>query len=228
MAEPETQVTADEVTEVIQEVKQAKVIDDPPVEVKLSTGQVYRGANQQEVIDQLVKAQENASARIKEQGDSINAMQQVRQPEVQQPKEGEFDKTHYWTLWADDPMKAQAYQNGFDPTQQELRNVAEQNRKRGELDNFKATVGWQPTPQEAASFAGEFTRTGLQPTAINLEVVYGRMIRAGTIGAVQAPRRNAPAPLGRGAGETPGVNIDQFSKLTADQMAEVIGKLERG
>ena len=231
MADPVTQEpTANEVQETIQEVQQAAVLETPavPIEVKLATGQVYKGANHQEVIDQLVKAQEHSSAKIKEQGDSINAMQQAQLPVAEPPKEGEFDKTTYWNLWADDPMKAKAYQDGFDPVQRELQQSAEQTRKRGELDNFKATVGWTPTPEEATAFASEFARSGLEATAINLEVIYGRMVRTGAIGAATPTRPRAPVPLNRNTGVPPVVDEGAFARLPAAQMREVIEKLANG
>jgi hypothetical protein len=229
--EPVTQEpTADEVTEVIQEVQHAATNDDPnvPVEVKLASGQIYKGKNQQEVIDQLVKAQENASAKITSQAETLNQLQQTQ---VEVAKEGEYSDNEYYRLWAlpdGGPKKAQSYLNSFDAQYKQLQTAAEQTRKTGELDNFKANVGWVPTPDEAAAFASEFAISGMKPTALNLEVVFGRMQRAGTIGGVAPTRRTPPQGLGVASPGTKGdIDMVEFGKLPADQMREVIEKLSR-
>src|SRR5688572_30653075 len=61
-----------------------------PLEVTLPTGQVYRGTTPQEVLDQLVKAQTEASQLIKQQKDQLRDME-TRIAEYTAPKPSESD-----------------------------------------------------------------------------------------------------------------------------------------
>lgn len=89
-----------------------------PIEVKTTTGQVYRGNTYEEVVQQLVTAQENASRRIHE------LSQQV--PQVQPKPADQYDPAKYYEIFAQDPLKAQQYLDSFNPNVQRAMKVAEQ------------------------------------------------------------------------------------------------------
>jgi hypothetical protein len=85
-----------------------------PIEIKAATGQVYRGSTPQEVIDQLLKAQENATAVITEEREQ-NRQLQGRLQEIEKrvqsqppaPKSSKFDKIKYFQTWEQDPLEAE-------------------------------------------------------------------------------------------------------------------------
>src|SRR5438034_8253220 len=86
-----------EVQKTIEQVQQQAHVDDKgvPLEVKLSTGQVYRGATAQELQQQLVQAQENASRLLQEQKAELERQRMELaqwQEQVQQQPTGDDDK----------------------------------------------------------------------------------------------------------------------------------------
>src|ERR1044071_4581411 len=86
-----------------------------PVEITTSTGQVYRGANYQEVAEQIARAQENATALIRQQREheqelmrqlaEAHAARQVQQAQSKATP-ATFDKDAWWTRAAGDPVSA--------------------------------------------------------------------------------------------------------------------------
>lgn len=94
-----------------QAIESAKQPDSFPLEVKLETGQVYRGQTPQEVLDQLVKAQTEASRTIKAQRDEMETLrsevQSVRQRvEAPQAPPTADAAQEYLLKWAQNPEAA--------------------------------------------------------------------------------------------------------------------------
>ena len=231
------QPTDAEVSETIQEVRQSAGLSDPgiPLELKLSTGQTYKGKDQQELLNQLQRAQENASEKIRQQTEELN---QLRSAQTKAPpaEDGTFDSTVYYQLWADGkdgPIKAKQYMDGFDPSHKEWQTAIQQSKQNAATNAFKAAVGFNPTPEQANAYAAAFATSRLDPTPANLELVYWRMVNTGQL-EVNAPatrpgKTRAPASLG-GGGAPPaqGMDATEFSRLPAAQQKEVIERLERG
>jgi hypothetical protein len=228
-----TEVDAEEVKEMIAEVKsESTPAADIPFEVTLASGQTYKGKNMEEVLGKVVKAQENASAKITQQNQRLSELENSQKAAIPPASDSEFDSTKYYQLWAegkDGPLRAKQYMDSYDPTHQEFTTAVATSKQNAELNSFKASVGFNPTPEQAHAYATGFANAGLQATAENLELIYWRMYNAGqleTTATPVSPRRKAPADLG-GAGAAPagGVDMDEFSKLPADQQRAVIEKL---
>jgi hypothetical protein len=86
--------------------------------VQTSTGAVFRGKTQQELIDQLQKSVEHGSMKIRQQEDELQqARSQLEQqaPYVQQFQQQQYQEQQAWTpqryfeLWAQDPNMAEEY-----------------------------------------------------------------------------------------------------------------------
>src|SRR3990167_9394249 len=101
----------------------AKVIEQvagTQKEIKLETGQVYKGSSDDELLQQLKQAQEHSSRHIKEQKDELERtrqeLQQVRQAIPPPPKtdENTYSPEKYWEIWKENPLEAQQYANRFD------------------------------------------------------------------------------------------------------------------
>ena len=86
--------------------------------VQTSTGAVFRGKTQQELIDQLQKSVEHGSMKIKQQEDELQQargqleqqapfMQQWQQQ--QQQEQQAWSPQRYFELWAQDPNTAEEY-----------------------------------------------------------------------------------------------------------------------
>ena len=77
--------------------------------VETSTGAVFRGKTQQEVIDAMKKSVEHGSETIKQQKDELERYRALQQPvEPQQPEE-RWSPQRYYELWAQDPNAAEDY-----------------------------------------------------------------------------------------------------------------------
>lgn len=84
------------------------------LEVKLSTGQVFKGATPEEVISKIASAQEQASTTIRDREEQIRQLnEQLAQRQATQAQpisaDGTFDKKKYWELMDQNPVEAQNY-----------------------------------------------------------------------------------------------------------------------
>jgi hypothetical protein len=81
--------------------------------VQTSTGAVFRGRTQQDLIDQMQKSVEHGSAKIKQQEDELAQLRaQMQQPAAyQQPPQQQeaWNPQRYFELWAQDPNLAEDY-----------------------------------------------------------------------------------------------------------------------
>ena len=246
MAEVVTPATpepnAAEVQQAIDQVASTAALADPkvPIEVKLKTGQVYRGLPN-EVLNTLVHSQEEASRTIKQQKDELarvqQELQQVRQAQQQaaQPpvREDVYDANTYYEKFQKDPLEAQQYLDRFDPTKQAIHQTLENLNRKAELERFQNTVGFYPNDAERAAFANEFVASKLEPNAANYELVYWRMANTGKISAKPVTGVDAFAPpppvLRSSAAAAPSAqpfDIGQFESLPPDQQAQVIQRLK--
>jgi hypothetical protein len=75
------------------------------IEVKLDTGQVYKGKNEAEVIEQMKKAQESASRTIQQEKAAKEEAQRLlaeRQSPPAKKEDGKFDAVQYYNLFQTD------------------------------------------------------------------------------------------------------------------------------
>ena len=207
-------------------------------EIKLETGQVYKGANEDELLKELAKAQEHSTRHIKEQKDELERvrteLQQVRSalPPPPRTDDNTYNPEKYFELWKDDPLKAHQYANQFDPEAQRVKSVIANQAQRSEIETFKDSVGFHPeqNPQAADVFSREFVKTGLQPTANNMELVYYRLVNNGTL-QPQVTANVNPTPVppqlgGNGTAQGGGFDMTTFYNLPPQKQAEVIEKMK--
>lgn len=117
----------------IADVKQAASTGREITEFTLPDGQVFKGANTQEVLAKIAASKSQANehitkiqkenaelrAKIAEQDGKFNALGQALNPTAADPSQT-FDRMHYFSLLEQDPLKAQNYLRTFDPAYKEL------------------------------------------------------------------------------------------------------------
>jgi hypothetical protein len=184
--------------------------------VETSTGQVFRGKTQQEVIDKLKASVENGTATIKQLKDAQKAA-----PAPTAPVEEKFDQNTYLQMLGEDGAKAAAYALQFTPEAVELRRqvaeITEFNqsaRAQAQINEFKANTPDLPLDDAStksfeetwnqwdAEFRQE-TGKGLPITASNLKKVHSYCIA----NKIYAPAAQAPTvQLGAAALPNPTLN----------------------
>jgi hypothetical protein len=163
--------------------------------VVLETGQTYKAKTKDELIQQLVKAQENASKRIKE-------LSVAPPPPIIPPVQpvAQFSNEQYWQLAAQDPRAAQDYVLQFTPEAIKLRDTVsrleamEQDIKnRTEVATFQNSVNDFDfeNPEAVKTFDDNFQKLGLALTAQNLIMAHNHFIRTG----VYQPKSTAQASV---------------------------------
>ena len=232
-----TAPNAAEVQQAIDQVAQQAAFADPkvPIEIKLKTGQVYKGLPH-EVISTLTHSQEEASETIRRMKDDQTRLQgeleQLRQAQATPPaKDGEYEPSKYYELFQKDPLEASKYLDRFDPEKQEIQQTLQSMRVRNDLQRFQDAVGFYPNEQEKATFADEFVKSKLDPTPTNYEVVYWRLRAQNKLAGVPLSGiegSQAPPPILRSSGSSgPQIfDVGQFESLPADQQAAVIQRLK--
>ena len=230
---PPEQQTPAELQKTITQVQQTAAAGDraTPLEVKLSTGHVFRGNTQDELLAELTKAQEHATKLIKEQRDELERLKTETAPPPAAPKPTDtYDPNVYYQIWQQDPLKAQQYVDSFDPAKQMMWQTISRMQYQADLDHFKQTVGFYPDEDQAKAFTKEFIASGLQPNKDNYELVYYRMVNQQKIEPTvrQIRGQGSPPPSINGGGSPPpGFDMDQFQSLPADQQAQVIDRLRK-
>ena len=231
------QPNPNDVQAAIDQVATQAAMADPniPIEIKLKTGQVYKGLPH-EVIGNLARSQEEASEHFRRMKDEQNRLNSEinelkRQQAAPLVKDDEYTDEEYYKLFQESPRKAQQYLDNFDPMKQEMRQTFDAVKKRGELEKFQSSVNFFPADNEKISFANEFVASGLEPNAPNYELVYWRMQASNKLSppAITGMDRMAsPPPQVRGgaAGGPQGFDMAQFENLPKDQMEQVIQRLK--
>lgn len=117
-----------------------------PIIVKTATGQEYKGNTYEEVVAELVRAQENATRTIAEQNQRLQSAPTPSAP-TQSPDDT-WNPTRYYELLAQDPMAASAYQRKHDHEYQRLQKFAEVVEEGQMVNEFKSVCPEFPeTPQ---------------------------------------------------------------------------------
>ena len=147
-----------------------------PIEVRLDTGQVYKGANPQEVLDQLVRAQTEASRHITQQKAQLAEYQtQLEQLKAQQqPAQvvpAQDAAQQYLQNWATNPIETnkQEIAKAFGVTPEQLPQL---------VNEFKAVTSRSKVDMAAAQFQSDHPEYPNTPEA-NLAMKQALMERYG-------------------------------------------------
>ena len=206
-------------------------INEPPkeIEVKLTTGQVYRGKTQDEVMQQLVRAQEEASR-------TISDLRRQPEPEPQPAPAGEFDVNQYYKLLAENPVAAQNYMLGYQlgidpnevvPTLRYVYDVSQRANASMQIAEFHARHPEYPGGTDSAELIfREMEGRGKRPleaTVEDLEHAYytlrdaKKIVPLETPVAGQQPQTYAPTLGGNSGGQGADI-VKDFSNLSSAQM----------
>lgn len=241
-----------QLAQAVSEVKQtAPANGGIPLEVKLPTGQVYRGTTPQEVLDQLVQAQTEASRTI-ESLKLRNTEFETRLQELTAPKPSESDAAQQkkinerYQTWATNPTEA---------TKQDLADLLGVPADRV-VDLLKKTVIESTTGSAAQEFMQRYPNfpnnqqsanlmkqrvaqkfgVGIEAaTADNLELTFAELVREGQIvpeympaAGINNPYQAIPSLRGSSAPQNP-INdvMSQFGNMSLDQMKATIERLSQ-
>ena len=220
-----------------------------PIEINLSTGQVYKGATHEDVLRTLASAQEEATrtirAREAENAELRNRMAAVEaQIPKPQPDTSAVKDAAYYETWAKDPAEATRMQlaemlgipkeNVVDV----LKAVVENGVVTKAADEFiMRNPDFPQSPASAAlmkeTLKQRFGQTINNTTADNLELVYGQLKREGKLQpvypqtqSIASPNQVMPNLRGGGAPPNP-VNdvMAQAQSMPLDKLKEVIDRL---
>lgn len=242
-----------QIQQAIDEQKIAADIKDNGIqELKLESGQVFKGSPEQ-IKEQLQKSVVEGSRTIQQ---TKTEMEQLRQeianlkasqsakPEVQQQ-----DNTEYFKKWAEKPgaatVEALAHELGIDP--QEYVKIMRTNLESGSINNassqFMARRPDFPNDANSAKALQKYVPPVLQRfgvksmagvTADHLELAYQDAIRDGAItpaGTISGTiTQTNPLPTLRGISAPPSPETDaiaNFGKLSEEQMAATLAMLRR-
>jgi hypothetical protein len=173
---------------------QSAPVNNPPVEplqrdftVELETGEVYRGATKDELVQAIAKGKVNASKEIKRLKDQLATQAPPSTPPVSQPAPA-FNNEQYWQLAAEDPRKAQQYLWQFTPEAQELRQqVSELQAMKRDIQNRTEVATFQSAVNDfdfenqdtIKTFDENFEKLGLPLTAQNLIMAHNHFVKTG-------------------------------------------------
>lgn len=253
MSNPNPPPAQEQIQQAINQVQQPAI--DPatglPKEVTIE-GHIYRGETPQELIDQLIKAQGEATRFIKTKNDETDALKQrvmaleslVPKPQVQGPDPAKA--TQYYEAWAKDPTEANklalADLLGVPPDRvgPMLRSVIETTSVNTAADEFLSRCPDFPNTQQSAAIMKQrlARRYGNGPeaaTADNLELTFHELVREGALVPTALPatgfatEQNNPLPNLRGASAQPNpvtTILAQAQTMPLDQLKEVIERLQ--
>jgi hypothetical protein len=187
----------------------AAPVNNPPAEplqrdftVELETGEVYRGATKDELVQAIAKGKVNASKEIKRLKDQLATQAPPSTPPVSQPTPT-FNNEQYWQLAAEDPRKAQQYLWQFTPEAQELRQqVSELQVMKQDIQNRTEVATFQNSvsdfdfenPETVKTFDENFEKLKLPLTAQNLLMAHNHFIRTGVYQPKSTVQASATTP----------------------------------
>lgn len=207
MSSNELGTPASQIQQVISEVQKPTEF---PLEVKLETGQIYRGQTPQDVLDQIVNAQTEATRTIRaREAEMAGLRQELESVKQQIPKPpanaSDAEKQQYYQTWAQDPKQALMMQLGEmigvkpERVVEVLKRSVEGSTVNSAADEFLGRCPDFPRTNEAGQLmhAAIKSRFGEGPdatTADNLELVYHDLVRNGRIAPGMAPIQSTSQP----------------------------------
>ncbi len=187
--------------------------------VVLETGQTYKAKTKDELIQQLVKAQEHSSKRIKELASSPpNAL-----PQQPVPTGPQYSKDQYWQTAAEDPVQAFDYVLQFSPQAKKLQEtVARLEAMERDVSNQREVNTFQniandfdsEDPQVVNKFEEEWNKLNLPITAQNMLMAHSLFLRTG----VYQPKVAQVQPVASGIQPLPTLGNNPASGQPAQQV----------
>lgn len=244
MAEP---INPEAAAAVIQQVTQPAAT---PIRIETQTGQVFEGATNEEVLQQLVRSVESGTSHIRQQREQLEALQQqvqsVQQTQ-QSPTNGQKSfQDQYWELWQKDPIAADRYaasvRLGVPIEQvdhierQTIQNSFQSAQDKGISDFLDRCPDFpkdDPEAAQALKYALQTQAPQYQslPAADRMELAFNALVRQGAVQPLDVPiegyeEQQAPLPrVGSGSNLPPQDFERQFRGLTSTQQAQVINEL---
>jgi hypothetical protein len=224
---------------------------DGTYEVKLPTGQTYRGSTPEAVVGEVVKAQVNASTRITELGAETKAKDariaelqraldersRVAAPATEASKDG-FNMDQFAKIAETDFLAAldyaDAHRFGFaDPSEvrpafTKTYSTAMEVADRIEIAKFHQVAEDFPGGDDPTkALLDRLQANGDEISLKNLLFAYDECKRSGQIKPLSAEevnseRRPAPTLSGRPSGTAPTDTVSEFEKLPVEKMREVL------
>lgn len=200
-------------------------------EIRLATGQVYKGKTYEEAVEKLKAAQEEASRTIREREWTIKELKERSAPKAASVTVGNegggYDHNAYLELLAQDAVKAQDYlyrtAYGIDDPRrffQEVKTRAQQQAEVTEYAMFNREVPDYPsTPENNMAMEQYLVSQGIEkPTKNDLKLAYYELREQGVI---QAPVTEKPRSRGARAMPTIG-NTRQEEAGTPEDLEEML------
>jgi hypothetical protein len=213
----------------------APVVEAPPpeIEVKLATGQVYKGKDYAEVVDKLKAAQEHASIAIRDREAQLKQLREqlstMPQP-TSQPASDKFDKAHYYKLLEDNPIEAQDYIDGYRPNAKQAYETVTRVNRMMEVNQFLQMAKDYPnTDENAQLLEAKVSAMGRPMTSDNMFIAYHTLRNEGAIKPIETEQASykpptPPPPLGgTGAQSTPDL-IAQVDRMTDAELESLLRK----
>lgn len=213
------------------------------VEIKLATGQVYKGANWEEAAEKLARAQEEATRAIRDRETQIRELRERSQPVAEANTARtipQFDPAEYYRRWEKDPRDARRYELstslGIPPEHVDdaLRYAIQTSRRSDEsmmMAEFASSVGdiYADTPENGQRVAQYLAENNLPRTAHSLKLAVLDLSRQGQLDPPnveqpdETPKRRKPAPTLRSSGGQNGAEVrdtEWARKVPLDKLAE--------
>ena len=236
------QVSAEDLSteDLLKELRQEQATPDQPTEyeIKLATGQIYKGKTQDEAVQKLVKSQEEASRAISEREWQIKELKtqleaQRRQPQSASVTVGDgngYDHNAYLELLAQDGGKATDYlyrtKYGIDDLGaafKEVQAYREQQAQASAVAGFYADIPEFPATKENGQLMeSELNKQGYAVTKDNLKLVYYDLVRADQIQPMETEK-----PKSRGARALPSTGTSRQEESSPEDLEEMLMSMPR-
>jgi hypothetical protein len=234
MAEKQTQPTELEKLQQEIETEQARIAaektEQPPEEYKVEIeGQVFKGASEKEVLDKLVKAQENATRTIREERQRSKELQQqlerskpIATSDTNGTTNGEYDPKKYLAMWeSGDFIGAENYNLQHNPTVQRVLSVVEAIERNTIVDRFNSmNPDFTRSAENGDLLVREVERLGGNPEdPLHLSAAWTSLKESGKVTVQEdepARERPKPPPSPRARG---GNGLSSSAVAEAEQMS---------
>lgn len=215
----------------------AKDLAPPEFEIKLATGEVFKGKDEKEVLGKLAKAKEDATYAIRDREEQIRGLQA---PPPSPASEGQkFDPQTYYNLFAQDPQAALTYQLSFlvglpaeevAPAIRYSYDVSQHAAALLETSAFHQRHPEFPGGDEATDLMiRKLNEKNMDWTADNLELVFSELSREGRLKPAQPQPETshhvAPPPSFSPSAPSPSSDIiSSFENLSSAEQEKLLRK----
>jgi len=222
MTDAELQKAIDDQTKTGDE-PQAEAKETPQeYEIKLATGQVYKGATRDEAEEKLRVSQEEATRTIRDRENQIRTLTAEKlasQQPKQESKDGKFEMEKYHNLLATDPLQAAYYLDSFRPEYRDAIATVETVKRANAAGTFmRRNPDYVDTPENSALLAERLQQEeGNWSNPDHMERAFYGLIRDGKMKREVEPEKPAkPTPPPRLGGVSPATKeIPDDSELYA-------------